>query len=230
MPEIPIISMRDEFEHLLWARLLIAQKEADAALQLLGRLLQGAEAGGRTGRVIEILALQALAQQALGDSKQALIALRQALSLAEPQGYVRLFVDEGTRMQTLLQMAATRKISPVYIDNLLAAFAVQHDDPGPAEETKTRDRSVATSPSSSALGRSQSLSRDEAETPVEALSNRELEVLRLIAAGLTNRQIAQELTIAVSTVKTHVKNIHAKLRVQNRTQAVARARELHLLQ
>ena len=98
-----IHSLNDEREYLTWARLLIAQNEPNQALQLLTRLRQAAEDGGRTGSVIEILALKALAQQALGATKQALITIEQALSLAEPEGYIRLFVDEGRPMEKLLK-------------------------------------------------------------------------------------------------------------------------------
>jgi LuxR family maltose regulon positive regulatory protein len=214
-----VSSLNEESAYLIWARLLIAQNKGDRALQLLERLYQAAEDGGRTGRVIEVLALRALALHTLGESEKALIALKQALLPAEPEGYIRVFVDEGIPMAELLRRAASFGVAPDYVSRLLAAFAI---------ETKYLSPAAGPSPSSAVLGPSSPILSD-AEGLLEPLSNRELDVLRLVAAGLTNRAIAQELSIAVSTVKTHMKNIHAKLGVLNRTQAVARARKLDLL-
>jgi LuxR family maltose regulon positive regulatory protein len=208
-----VTSLSEELEYLLWVRLLIAQDQPQQALRLLGRLRKMAEDGGRTGRLIEMLALQALAQQALGHTEEALATLRRALASAEPEGYVRLFVDEGAPMAGLLRQASARGIAPDYVRKLLETFGAEMKDPDEGRRT-------GPAPSSSDVRRS---------SLVEPLSRRELQVLRLVAVGLTNREIAHELTIAVTTVKTHLKNIYAKLDVRNRTQAVARARELNLL-
>jgi LuxR family maltose regulon positive regulatory protein len=192
-----------EFEHLTLARVLIAQDRSSEAVDLLNRLLKQAEASGRTGSVIETRLLQALAYEGQGDTTEALAALEQALTLAEPEGYVRVFVDEGPPMAKLLRKAATQGIAPKYVKKLLSAFE-------PKSAVKPEIRNLQ-----SAL--------------VEPLSERELEVLHLIAAGLSNQQIAKELFISLNTVKTHVKNINSKLDVRNRTEATARARELGLL-
>jgi LuxR family maltose regulon positive regulatory protein len=214
-----VSSLNQEVAYLTWVRALIAGNRIPQALQLLDRLCQGAEEGGRTGRVIEMLVLKALALQTLGEQEKALMTLNQALVLAEPGGYIRVFVDEGIPMAGLLRRAPSRGVTSEYVGRLLAAFAAEARYPGLA---------APPSPSPGAL-RESSPAVTEADWLPEPLSDRELEVLRLVATGLTNRAIALELSIAVSTVKTHMKNIHAKLGVRNRTQAVARARELGLL-
>ena len=175
---------------------------------LLERLLEAAEAGGRMGRVIEILVLQALAHQAQGDSSSALEPLQRSLFLAEPEGYVRVFVDEGTPMARLLSEASARGIMPDYTGKLLAAFE--------AEAHKSEDESYLSPAPSDRLY-------------VEPLSQRELEVLRLIAQGLSNREIGERLFLALDTVKGHNRRIFGKLSVQRRTEAVARARSLDIL-
>jgi LuxR family maltose regulon positive regulatory protein len=189
-----------EVEQTAVARVLIAQGRPDESLSLLSRLLEAAEAAGRKGSVIRILAHQALAFQGQADVEGASSALERALSLAEPEGYVRTFLDEGEPMAKLLLQALSRDIAPNYVARLLAAFG---------QEVKLKPFA------------GQSL--------VEPLSGREIEVLRLIAAGLSNPEIAGELVIAVSTVKSHVNHIYGKLGVESRTRAVARARELGLL-
>jgi LuxR family maltose regulon positive regulatory protein len=197
------IPFRWEVAYLTLARLYLAQERADAALGLLGRLQAAAREGGRLGRVVEALALQALAFQAQEQPAEALDALAEALALAEPEGYVRLFVDEGNPMAHLLYRAVEKGIRPAYGGRLLAAFEVQ-----------TVDRSP----------------EPGGESPlVEPLSQREIEVLQRIAEGLTNREIAQKLVIAPGTVKVHTSNIYGKLGVRSRTQAVARARALGIL-
>jgi len=205
------LSYLREFEHSTLARVLLARYKSDQeersiheAMGLLERLLQAAEEGERTGRVSEILVLQALAHEAQGDSPSALVPLERALTLAEPEGYVRVFVDEGPPMAQLLSEAAARGIMPGYTGKLLAAFeADSHDSPHPI------------APASQPLG--------------EPLSQRELEVLRLIAQGLSNREISERLFLAIITVKGHNRNIFRKLQVRRRTEAVAHARELGLL-
>jgi len=189
-----------EVEQVAVARVLIAQGEGGEALGLLARLLQAAEAAGRMGTAIEVLVLQALAFQSRGHLSGALSALEQALALAEPEGYVRTFVDEGEPMASLLRRALSQGIAPNYVARLLAAFGEEARPAAPAMESL-----------------------------LEPLSERELEVLRLVVAGLSNPEIAEELVIAVSTVKSHINHIYGKLAVETRTRAVARARELGLL-
>lgn len=202
------LSYLHEFEHITLARLLIAQYKSDKvdtaihdAMDLLNRLLQAAEEGRRTGSVIEILALQALAHEAQDNTSSALMSLERALTLAKPEGYVRIFVDEGLPMAQLLQEAANQSIQLDYTHNLLAAF----------KPTARSD------------------SRIPAQSLVEPLSERELEVLQLIAQGLTNRQISERLFLALDTVKGHNRRIFGKLNVKNRAEAVNKAISLKIL-
>jgi LuxR family maltose regulon positive regulatory protein len=155
---------------------------------------------GLTGGEVEIRALQALVHQGRGDQSGALAALTQALKRGEREGYIETFVDLGTPMVELLRAAASRGMGSDYLNKLLALM----DAPG----TGTGSHAPAL---------------------VEALSERELEVLRLVAQGRSNQQIAKDLVVATGTVKKHISNIFAKLNVESRTQAVARARELDLL-
>jgi len=198
-----------EVEQIAVARVLIARalspgfgsaSEIDEAHELLARLLAAADKTGRTGKAIEILALCALAFQIQGDVDQALSALERALVLGEPGGYVRTFLDEGEPMASLLRLALSRGIAPNYVARLLGAFGQEAEPSSPA---------------------TQSL--------VEPLTEREVELLRLLVAGLSNAEIAEKLVIAVSTVKSHVNHIYGKLGVGSRTQAVIKAQELHLL-
>jgi LuxR family maltose regulon positive regulatory protein len=206
---------RLEAGYLTLARVFIAQGQADAVLDLLLRLQQAAEADRRIGSLIEILVLSALARQAQGDAAGALAALENALALAESEGYVRTFVDEGEPMAALLQKAQSHGANRDYVDKLLAAFTV--------EDAKRESRGVEQTQDSL-------LSLHPAAPPlVEPLTERELELLRLVAAGRSNQEIAQELVLAVGTVKKHLNNIFGKLAVSSRTQAVARAGELDLL-
>jgi len=193
-------------EYLALARLLIAQGLLAETARLLQRLLEPAEIGGHTSRTIEILMLQALAFEAGGDTSQAMVALEQALTLAEPGGFIRVFVDEGPPMARLLYKALSREMAPDYVRRLLTAFpGTEPEQPGPS-------KSQAPEP-----------------TLVEPLSEREREVLQLIAEGLTNPEIASRLFLTLNTVKTHARNIYGKLDVHSRTQAVARAQSLGLL-
>jgi LuxR family maltose regulon positive regulatory protein len=216
-----------ELEHIILARALVALGRAQAgrphlenALDLLARLLEMAESRGWMGKAIEIRALQALAHQAHGDTGEALLALERALSNAEPQGYVRTFVDEGPSMASLLHEAAARGIAPNYARRLLATFGDTTKD----ESAASVLRPFGGLPSA-ALG----TGRAGPSSFVETLSEREREVLQLIAEGFTNREIADRLFLALSTVKVHTRNIYGKLGVHSRTQAVTRARELGLL-
>jgi LuxR family maltose regulon positive regulatory protein len=195
-----------EMEYAVLARILIAQGRSGQTAGLLHRLLEAAETGGHTSRIIELLILQALALQAGGDTTQALSRLERALLVAEPGGFVRTFVDEGPPMGHLLYEANSRGIAPDYVNRLLAAFPVSR--PRPADSSPAR-----TAPSEF----------------VEPLSERELEVLQLVADGLTNREIAARLFLSLNTVKVHNRNIYGKLGVNNRIQAVARAGALGIL-
>ena len=218
-----------EFEHITLVRVLLARSTSNStdssileAMELLEHLLQAAEEGKRTGSVIEILAQQALAHQMQGNILAALVPLERALTLAEPEGYIRIFVDEGPPMAVLLAKlheharkrprAASTKVPLAYIERLLALLRSErvHEEASPA---------ATSSPSAP----------PPAQPLLDPLTERELEVLRLIAAGLSNRAIATQLVLAVSTVKSYVNTIYSKLQVESRTQAVARARALHLL-
>ncbi len=211
------------------ARLLIAhsrngpgQPLLQEAVTLLASLLQAAEEAEQMERVIEILALQALAYQAQADPASAITTLERALRLAEPAGYIRLFVDEGPPMAELLHQAAVHGMLPNYAGKLLAAFGSERtgDEGGRMKEALAASPFHPSSPVPTGLS---------PQPLVESLSERELEVLDLIATGMSNQQIADELCLTVGTVKWHVNNIYGKLGVRRRTQAVARARELKLL-
>lgn len=194
-----------ELELLAVSRVRLAQQDPGAALLLLADLKAAAGAGGRHGRLIEMLVLETLAFQSQGDITHALPALEKALALARPEGYVRIFLNEGPPMARLLLQAARHGVESDYVNQLLTAL-----------------RHVTAEPPHASIDQ-------QAQPLVEPLSPRELEVLHLVAEGLSNREIAANLVISVRTVKKHVQNIHGKLGVQRRTQAVARARELDLL-
>jgi len=210
--------------YLLLARVLLAQNDHARALTLLQRLLGTAVSQGRTGSIIEIQALRALALAAHGDEGGALGALTEALVFASPQGYVRIFADEGAPMRALLaqvsvtepgQQHADHRIDPGYLAELLRACA-------PAGAAAAGRRAAAAP---------QGLVSGRAGGPglAEPLTDRELEVLRLIAAGRSNQGIARELVVALDTVKKHVTHVLGKLGAANRTEAAARARELGLI-
>jgi LuxR family maltose regulon positive regulatory protein len=187
------------------ARVYLAQDDPAAALAVLKHWRGQVEAKGWEDQRLKAMALQALAFQANGEKDQAVQVLFDALALAEPGGFVRLFVDEGAPMARLLVLAATRGRIVDYVGRLLTAFEVEtpiHVDP-----------SAPVSP---------------AQPLIEPLSQRELEVLRLIAQGLSNQEIGDRLFLALDTVKGHNRKIFGKLQVQRRTEAVARARELGL--
>ncbi|MCE7989984.1 MAG: helix-turn-helix transcriptional regulator [Caldilinea sp. CFX5] len=227
-----------ESEYLTLARVLIAQQRTVEALRLLARLLPNAEAGGRGGRVIEIRLLQALALHAQKLFAEAYAALHHALSLAGgpigAEDYIRLFVDEGEAMRFLIfdfrsfqartgsdklwiaQQPTVDQNSQlsVYVDKLLAAFGNEQVNAG---EGLLAEQAQIQNPKS------------QIQNLVEPLSDREQEVLQLVAAGLSNSEIATRLIVTTGTIKTHINHIFSKLHVQSRTQAVARGRELGLL-
>jgi LuxR family maltose regulon positive regulatory protein len=199
------LSYLREFEHITLARVLLARNRGERAersvheaVRLLERLLPAAEQGGRTGRVIEILVLRALAHEMLTDIPAALAVLERAVTLAEPEGYVRVFVDEGLPMASLLRVAVKQQAAGNYVRQLLAAMSeTKHD--GPVKQAL-----------------------------IEPLSERELDVLRLLGTELDGPAIARELMVSLNTVRTHTKHIYAKLAVTNRRAAVRRAAELNL--
>jgi LuxR family maltose regulon positive regulatory protein len=212
---------RREHEYADLARALVALDQAGEALPLLDRLLVAARSMERWGDAIRYLAQRALAFHASGDTPSALACLDQALTLAEPEGYVRLFVDEGEPMAVLLRRAAARGILPDYVDRLLAAFGTAVAD------VESVDPSFDDRPSSM-VGCSSSVVRRPSSL-IEPLSARELEVLQRMAEGLKHAQIAEQLVISLNTVRHHTRNIYGKLDVHSRAQAVARARELGIL-
>ena len=195
-----------EFEHATLARLLLAQGTRDRsdrrigeAIELTERLLAAAEDGGRNGSAIDILVVQALARYARDDVSGALAALYRAVAMAEPEGYVRVVLDEGPPMATLLKVAAKQTNPTSYVRRLLAATVT------------TEGRTTVEQPL------------------IEPLSERELDVLRLLSSDLDGPDIARELVVSLSTVRTHTRNIYAKLGVNSRRAAVSRASELGLL-
>ncbi|MEM7343203.1 MAG: LuxR C-terminal-related transcriptional regulator [Chloroflexota bacterium] len=199
------LSYLREFEHITLAKVLIAQYKRNRdngfiheAMGLLKRLLKAADDGKRMGNVIEILVEQALAHQTQGSISRALKPMERALTLAEPEGYVRIFVDEGEPMAALLQEAAKRNIASNYVRQLLRAIE------------KVEEKASVTQ-------------------LFEPLSDRELEVLRLLKTDLNGPKIAKKLLVSLNTMRTHTKNIYTKLGVNSRRAAVRRADELDLL-
>jgi LuxR family maltose regulon positive regulatory protein len=195
------------------ARGLLAQGELDAARTLLGRLIAFFETSDWTEGLIRTLPIQAIAFQAQQQLEPALAALQRALTLAEPEVYIRTFVDLGAPMAALLRQAAAWGIAPNYVGTLLAAFP-RTEGRGLRTESQEPPHSVL---------------RAQSAALVEPLTPRELEVLQLIAAGHSNREIARTLVVSLGTVKKHLSNIFGKLATTSRTQAIARARELQLL-
>jgi LuxR family transcriptional regulator, maltose regulon positive regulatory protein len=201
------ISYLCEFDLITLARVLVAEYQSSRvesvirdALHLLDRLLADAEAGQRTGSVIEILILQAIAHDARGHRAKAVDPLMRAVTLAEPEGYMRIFVDEGTAMAELLAgLNASGGTAKEYVYKILNALEKKN-------ELHPRPQPL-----------------------IDPLSERELEVLRLVALGLSNDKISKRLYLSVNTVKGHNLRIFGKLQVKSRTEAVVRARELGLL-
>jgi LuxR family maltose regulon positive regulatory protein len=195
---------------IIQGRQQVDETKVQSALQVLDRLLEPSQAAGRTGYVIKLLVLKGLANQVRGELDQAIAALRQALWLAEPEKFMRPFVEEGAPMTELLQQTLKTDLPhhlSIYTNVLLKALTAY-------------GIKVQLAPAPTKLTTSAPL--------LHTFTDRELDVLRLIAAGRSNRQIAQELVVAASTVKTHINNIYRKLQVHSRTQALARLRELQL--
>ncbi len=198
------LSYLHEIDHLTLVRVLIAQHKADRALFLLTRLQTAAQTGGRAGRLIEIHMLKALAHQAQGQTQQALPFLAQALQAAEAEGYIRLFVDEGQPMASLLN----EMTNTTYIDKLVTLFPnFQH--------LATVIESVSTP-------------KTEAVALIDPLTKRELKTLRLLATELSIPEIAAEMVVAVSTIRSHTKSIYSKLGVHSRFEAIQKAQTLEL--
>ena len=170
------------------------------ALTLLEHLLAQAEAFGQMGRVLDLLLLQSLALGDQGDTPRALAVLMRALTLGEAEAYVRVFLDEDEPMAGLLRQAGSHGMAPKYVAKLLSKFPK-----GVGAASATR------------------------QPLIEPLTERELQVLRLLAEGLNNQAMANRLVVALGTVKTHTASLYRKLDVTSRTQAVARATELGLL-
>ena len=187
--------------YLVLLRLFLARREYELALKLSQPLLHKAQVGGRLGRVIEILALQALIFQGKKDMERALAVLGRALILAQPEGFMRVFLDEGEPMLKLLYQAKVNKVAGAYISELLSEMNTSSDNTVPA-----------------------------AQLLVEPLTSRELELLQLIEQGCTNHDIANRLVISIPTVKRHISNIYSKLGAKNRTQAISLGKELNLFE
>lgn len=208
-----IVDVRSEIELATLARVLVAEGSPEEAAQLAARLLDLAERLGRAGRAIEFLIVLALAQQASGEADQAVAMLARALTLACDEGFIRVFADEGPPLAPILSRARGRlrrgdgreRRASAFANTILAAIAAETAE-GPAENRPPL-----------------------AVLLVEPLTEREREVLRLLAAGQTNQEIADALYVTVGTVKTHTHRIYAKLGVRGRTEAIARGREAGLL-
>jgi LuxR family maltose regulon positive regulatory protein len=193
-----------QIEAVTLARVLLAQGQQGQALDQLAACQEAADESGGRGWAVEIGILRALAQEARGNRAGALTALGSALVQAEPEGYVQVFLDEGEPLAALLRRAAALGASPQFVARLLDAMARPARAQGPAAAA-------------------------DASALVEPLTEREIEVLRLMATGLSNREIAAELVVAMGTVKAHLHNVYGKLGVRTRGRAAARARELGLL-
>jgi LuxR family maltose regulon positive regulatory protein len=207
--------------HLTLANLLLVQGTPDAlqeAKKLLAWLRHSAEATHNKWRVMEITAMQAVLKQAEGQREEALTLLKPVVIWAEPQGFVRLFVDLGPGMAGLLEGLRRQGVSPAYVSRILEAFA-----------TKDKGRKTDAEPSSLFAHPSSTPAADATGGPVDPLTNRETEVLELMAQRLTNKEIAAQLVISVGTVKQHAYNINQKLHVKGRRKAVAKAISLNII-
>jgi LuxR family maltose regulon positive regulatory protein len=197
-----------EYEYLTLARVFTAGNKAGQAVSLMDRLISSAEGAGRNGQLITYLSVQALTHQYLGNTDKALTHLSRALALGEPEGYIRTFVDLGPPMRELLYLAVGRGMAPAYIPTLLAAFPAR---PLPSRDVRPPPRSPIP------------------ETLVEPLTDREVQILRLMAVQRSYQEIADELYLSVNTIKWYAKNIYGKLGVNSKADAVARVWELGLI-
>ena len=188
-----------EPEYFILARALMFDDKADMALKLIEYLYENARSKGRMGTEIKALVIKAIALEKQGETAKALVSLKRALSLAEPSGYVRVFLEGGRTMSSLLHKLAARGSLQTYVNKLISAFGDTYEAAG------------------------------ELKSIVEPLSERELGVLRLIAAHLSSREIAEELNISINTVRTHKKNIYGKLNVHNHSEAIAYAETMGLV-
>jgi LuxR family maltose regulon positive regulatory protein len=208
------LTSQREYEHTAMARVLLAQGNWSQALSTLAHVLEGARSNGRLQAVVEAGALRALAFQLAGWQEKALDSLRESVELATPEGYARTFIDLGESMRRLisnLRSQVGKQTSLVlYLDQIMATFP-------------------ASPPAGKAMGITSADQPSIIHHLVEPLSPRELQVLRMVAQGLSNQEIAVRLVVALSTVKAHTNSIFGKMGVKSRTQAIARARELDLL-
>jgi LuxR family maltose regulon positive regulatory protein len=195
-----------EAEYIALARILIAQGRGDETAEMLKGLLEKTELRGHFSRMLEVLILQALAAQAEGDPEHAIRVIDRAFTIARPRGFIHAFVDEGPQMARLLLYTAAKGVSPRYSRQLLTAFPATEVD-----EVRLMNARICF------------------PGLIEPLSDRELEVLELVAEGLANREIADRLCLSLNTVKVHTRNIYGKLGVNNRTHAVAQARSLGII-
>jgi LuxR family maltose regulon positive regulatory protein len=200
------LSFQREQDHITLARVLVAQGKFSEAEHLLCRMEETARAGGRFGRLIAILNLRAICLYALGQDSQAMQLLQSSLDLAEPEGYIRVFIDLYEPMAQLLALALKRGIHPDYIRRLLNSSS--RSTLQTATNLDTQEENLAL---------------------IEPLSQREADVLCLMAMGLANKEIAQRLNITVRTVKYHATSIYTKLNVDRRREAIEKARELGFL-
>ena len=200
------INQLNASEYLVFARFLLAREVWGDAFEVLQQLIAVANAGKWTSIKIEIFVLQALIYQAKGDLEKALTSLNQALTLAEPGGFVSVFVNEGPPLARMLYEAAKQNTSPIYINRLLSAFPISETEEDVSQQSK-----------------------DATEQMIEPLSTREIVVLQLLAQGLRRQEIATKLVLSPHTIKSHVRNIYGKLGVNNQMQAVAKARGLGLI-
>ncbi len=211
-----------EAKYFALAKILLWQGRSDEALKLLERLAEYSQARSRNGKLSYILELQALAFQQQNNQDAALAALERSLKLAQSEGYIRAYVDEGLQMQALLELGTEQgRWSGAYLDSFVNQLlvAIRHDQ---------ALRSSTPEPGKSKSGQLLSTGLHSTEW-IEELSDREVEVLRLAADGLTNQQIGKALFLSAGTIKSHLHHIYGKLGVQGRVQAIALANEQHLL-